>query len=239
MSEEFNTTPEEAKNEIQPVINVNEPTIPAQVKTNKDRGQILLILNIIILLGLVVLYVLFFTRSSSVDSGVAQSVRKLNSGSLGIAYVNSDSILANYALVKKMRGDLTAKSTRLEDEIAARQKSYEKDAAYFKDQVNKKSISEQSAQEVYQSLMKEQQNIVDLRDKYSADLQEHEYNLNVMLLDSVTNFLKRYNTKYKFDYILGFNKGGNIYLANDTLNITNDVIREINKEYFAKHPDEK
>lgn len=238
MSEEINNTPETSNEEIQ-TQNTQAESIPAQLKTGKDRNQLLLILNIVMLLGLVALYVIFFTRSSNGDSGVAQSVRKLNTGSLGIAYVNSDSILTNYALVKKMRGDLTAKSSRLEAEITAKQKAYEKDAAYFQEQVTNKSISEQSAQEVYQSLMKEQQKIVDLRDKYSADLQQHEFNLNIMLLDSVTNFLKRYNTKYKFDYILGYNKGGNIYLANDTLNITNDVIREINKEYFAKNPDEK
>jgi outer membrane protein len=238
MSEESISNPEAPNKEIQPVIVQHEST-PDQKSPQKDRSQVLLVLNIVLLLGLVVLYILFFTRSSSRDSGVANSLRKINSGSLGIAYVNSDSILANYALVKKMRGDLTAKSSRLEAEIAAKQKAYEKDAAYFQEQVKNKSISDQSAQEVYQNLMKEQQAIVNLRDKYSADLQQHEFNLNVMLLDSVTNFLKRYNTKFKFDYILGYNKGGNIYLANDTLNITNDVIREINKEYFAKNPDGK
>ncbi len=235
MSEELNNTPEASNKEIQPV---NESTNTGQ-PLKADRSQVLLILNIVIILGLVVLYILFFTRGSSVESAGAKSLKKINSGSLAIAYVNSDSILSNYALVKKMRGDLTAKSSRLEAEIAGKQKAYEKDAAYFQEQVKNKSISDQSAQEVYQSLMKEQQQIVNLRDKYSADLQQHEFNLNVMLLDSVTNFLKRYNTKFRFDYILGYNKGGNIYLANDTLNITNDVIREINKEYFAKHPDEK
>jgi len=238
MSEESNNSPEASENEVQPVIVHNEP-LPLIEPPRKDKTQLLLILNLVMLIGLAALYIMFFSKGSSVDNGVVQSLRKINSGSLGIAYVNSDSILTNYALVKKMRGDLTAKSSRLEAEITAKQKAYEKDAAYFQEQVKNKSISEQSAQEVYQSLMQEQQKIVDLRDKYTADLQQHEFNLNVMLLDSVTNFLKRYNTKYKFDYILGYNKGGNIYLANDTLNITNDVIREINKEYFAKHPDEK
>ena len=238
MSEEFNNSPEASNKNTQPVIGSTEAT-PEQKLPRKDRSQMLFIMNIIMLLGLVALYILFFTRNPSGGRSVSESVRKINSGMLGIAYVNSDSILANYALVKKMRGDLTAKSARLEAEVSAQQKGYEKDAAYFQEQVNNKSISEQSAKEVYQNLMKEQQKIVDLRDKYSADLQQHEFNLNVMLLDSVTNFLKRYNTKYKFDYILGFNKGGNIYLANDTLDITKDVIREINKEYFTKHPDEK
>jgi outer membrane protein len=59
--------------------------------------------------------------------------------------------------------------------------------------------------------------------------------MNVALIDSVMNFLKRYNDKYKFDYILGFTKGGNILFANDTLDVTQDVIKELNSAYLEKH----
>ena len=41
--------------------------------------------------------------------------------------------------------------------------------------------------------------------------------------------------RYKFDYILGFTKGGNILYANDTLDVTNDVIRELNAAYLKEH----
>jgi outer membrane protein len=238
MSEEINDAQETSL--LQPEKgNFVPEALPVQVKTVKDRSNLLLILNIILLLGLGVLYVLFFTKNPSGNSTVAKSINKINSGALGIAYINNDSVLANYEMVKRMRKSLESKSGQLEAEISAKQKAYEKDAAYFQEQVKSKAISEQSAQEIYQQLMQEQQKIVDLRDKYSADLQQQEYELNIMLLDSVTNFLKRYNTRYKFDYILGYNKGGNIFLANDTLNITNDVIREINQEFFAKHPEAK
>jgi len=238
MSEEINDVQEAPLLQPEKETSTNE-TVPTEIKTVKDRSKLLLILNVILLFGLGVLYILFFTRNPSGNSAVVKSINKINSGALGIAYINNDSVLANYELVKRMRKDLESKSGRLETEISAKQKAYEKDAAYFQEQVKNKAISEQSAQEIYQQLMQEQQKIVDLRDKYSADLQQQEYELNVMLLDSVTNFLKRYNTRYKFDYILGYNKGGNIFLANDTLNITNDVIREINQEFFAKHPDAK
>jgi len=238
MSEEINDVQEAPLLQPEKETSTNE-TVPTEIKTVKDRSKLLLILNVILLFGLGVLYILFFTRNPSGNSAVVKSINKINSGALGIAYINNDSVLANYELVKRMRKDLESKSGRLETEISTKQKAYEKDAAYFQEQVKNKAISEQSAQEIYQQLMQEQQKIVDLRDKYSADLQQQEYELNVMLLDSVTNFLKRYNTRYKFDYILGYNKGGNIFLANDTLNITNDVIREINQEFFAKHPDAK
>jgi outer membrane protein len=148
-----------------------------------------------------------------------------------VAFVNNDSIMKHYELVKKLAADLESKTRRLEGDVAARQKGFEKDAAYFQEQLQKKSISEQSAQEIYAQLQNEQAKIYELRDSYMADLHQSELALQVTVLDSVMNFLDRFNRQYKFDYILGFTKGGNILYANDTLDITNTVIEKLNEEY--------
>ena len=75
-----------------------------------------------------------------------------------------------------------------------------------------------------------------MKDEYQRELANDEYMINSLLVDTVTNFLKRYNKDLKFDYILGYNKNGNIFLTNDTFNITNQVLVELNKEYQAKNP---
>ena len=55
--------------------------------------------------------------------------------------------------------------------------------------------------------------------------------MNSTLVDSVRNYLKRLNEIYNYDYILGYNNTGNIFLAKDTFDITNDVIEGLNREY--------
>ena len=208
-----------------------EPVPPAHARIN----PLLLAMNMVMLVGLVILYILHFTGAGSKNDAIGGAVAKANRGSISVAYVNNDSILGSYELVKKMRADLEAKGKRLESEVASRQQAFEKDAAYFKEQVAKKSISDQSAQEIYGQLQQNQKDIYDLRDRYAAELQQSEMDMNVALLDSVTNFLDRYNEKYKFDYILGYTKGGNILYANDTMNVTGDVLKELNLEYMKKH----
>jgi outer membrane protein len=208
-----------------------EPVPPAHARIN----PLLLAMNLVMLVGLVILYILHFTGAGSRNDAIGGAVAKANRGSISVAYVNNDSILGSYELVKKMRADLEAKGKRLESEVASRQQAFEKDAAYFKEQVAKKSISDQSAQEIYGQLQQNQKDIYDLRDRYAAELQQSEMDMNVALLDSVTNFLDRYNEKYKFDYILGYTKGGNILYANDTMNVTGDVLKELNLEYMKKH----
>jgi len=238
MTEELNNTTENTSTEQvasanENILTATENNVPAAAKIN----PLLLALNLVMLVGLIILYILYFTSSGNNNNSSGAALAKANKGSISVAFVNNDSILNNYELVKKMRADLEAKGRRLEAEVAGKQKAFEKDAAYFQDQVAKKTISEKSAQEIYGQLQQNQKSIYDLRDRYAADLQRSELDMNIALLDSVTNFLNRYNDKYKFDYIFGYAKGGNILFANDTLNVTKDVLKALNEEYLKKHGD--
>lgn len=235
MTEEIHT-PDETTNIPEQTFTRDEKSVPEPIATATQKiNPLLLALNLVILAGLIILYILHFTGSGNKGNTISGAVAKASKGAISVAFVNNDSIMSNYELVKKMRADLEAKGKRLENEVAAKQKAFEKDAAYFQEQVAKKSINEQSAQEIYGQLQQNQQQIYGLRDRYTAELQQSEMDMNVALIDSVMNFLKRYNEKYKFDYILGFTKGGNILYANDTLDVTEDVIRELNAEYAKKH----
>lgn len=237
MTEEFSNSKEKAPANEQTATS-NVITTPANDLPVKNKiNPILLALNLVTLVGIIILFILHFTGSGTKSSSISGAIGKASKGAISVAFVNNDSILSHYELVKKMRADLEAKGKRLEGEVAAQQKSFEKDAAYFQDQVKKKAISDQSAQEIYGQLQQNQQKIYALRDRYTAELQQSEMDMNVALIDSVMNFLKRYNEKYKFDYILGFTKGGNILYANDTLDVTNDVIKELNAAYILKHGD--
>lgn len=212
---------------------IKEQTIVIPEKTKKNNlNTLLTILNVVLLAGLIVLYFIVLKPGKS-DSPNMALIQKASGGAVTIAYVNSDSILVHYDLVKSMRDELESKTIRLENELKTKQATFEKDAAYFQEQVSKKTISEESAQEIYAQLMGEQQKLYELREKYSSDISKQEYDLNILLLDSLNNFLKRYNEKVNFDYILSYNKGGNILTANDSLDITKDVLKLLNEEYSS------
>jgi outer membrane protein len=237
MTEELNNSTENTStpNPVAIPAQSPAPVADAPLPANAKINPLLLGLNLVMLAGLIILYILHFKGAGGNSDSATGAVAKANKGTISVAFVNNDSILSNYELVKKMRADLEAKGKRLEGEVASRQKAFEKDAAYFQEQVAKKAISDKSAQEIYAQLQQNQQGIYQLRDRYAAELQQSEMDMNVALIDSVMNFLKRYNDKYKFDYILGFTKGGNILYANDTLDVTKDVIRELNTAYKEKH----
>lgn len=190
--------------------------------------------NIILFLGLLILYILFFSsdkeKTKTKTTSSLQSIDNATKPNI-IAFVDTDEIMDKYELVIDMKKRLNEKMDRMESEIRTKQQAYEKDASYFQEQVAKKSISERSAQMIYEKLMEEQQKLIDLQDNYSEELASEEYEMNVILVDSITNFLERYNVNHDYDYVLGYSRGGGILLAKDTFDITDEVLSAMNMEY--------
>lgn len=208
----------------------NQGETPVVLKPKSNINLILTIINIVILLGLIVLYFIILKPDNLPQKALTKA-----SGNISVAYVNSDTILAKYTLVKHIREELEKNTVKYETELKNRQSAFEKDASYFQEQVSKKTISEASAQEVYASLMQEQQKLYDLREKYSSEISKKEFDMNQLLLDSLNNFLKRYNKRMNFDYIFSYNRGGSILTANDSLDITDEVLEQLNGEYVKKN----
>ncbi|MCX6247686.1 MAG: OmpH family outer membrane protein [Bacteroidetes bacterium] len=231
MQEEYNNIPEDPQadgDDFQP----GNPGKQKADKWNIFQGH--LAIELILLIGLAVLYVLFFTSKKNADPGVSAALSKSSGKSVRVVFVNIDSLNNQYTFVKKLKTDLEATGKRFETEILSEQAAFEKEATAFQKQVAANAIPEDKAKIQYEALMQRQQALVEKKDRYTQQVAEKEQAMHVTLLDTVTNFLKRYNRNYKFDYILGLASAGQILLASDTLDITKDVVKELNKEYQEK-----
>jgi len=193
-----------------------------------------IILNIVLLAGLIILYVLFFNSRKAQEQQGVPVIQKSSEGFARVVFLNLDSLNEKYEFVKNLRSDLEGTGKRLQNEILAEQSAFEKEAAEFQKQVQSNSISEERAKVVYEGLMQKQQLLVEKKDRYTQQVADKELNMNLRLLDTVTNFLKRYNRRYGYDYILGYKTAGEILLANDSLEITRDVLNTLNEEYIQR-----
>ena len=196
----------------------------------KNKFNLSLILSLLSLFGVIVLFILYFTHRPLGREGIPNAAE---TGGHRIAFFRTDSILHHYDFVKERAEELAQKSRKYGEDLHRRQSEFENEAAYFQESVRKNALSEKSAQEIYQELMQKQQSIIDLKDRYDMELAGEEAQINLILFDSVTNLLKRFNKSYGYDYILGYNKNGNVFYTNDTFDITQMVIKDLNREYRA------
>jgi len=198
-------------------------------------------LNVVLLVAVVVLYFFHFSNEKPEAGGKeepAQLPAVAESSSGTIAFVNSDILLEKYALVGKLSKQLEKESRKKDADLANRQKELEGEAAYFQESIQNNSLSEKNAQNIYDQLMQKQQEIYQLGEQFAAELAQEEFRMNVILLDSVRNYLGRMNADNKYDYILNYNASGSIFIAKDTFDITNVVLDGLNREYDAKYTPE-
>jgi outer membrane protein len=200
------------------------------------------IINVVLLVGLLVLYVLnFYPKAASNDtfgSDIQQTTSTgevLNAGGFNIAYVNSDTLMANYTLAKKMRSDFETEQSRLENDLKRKQTSFQEDVESFQRQIQLGLISMENGQLKEQELMKRQQDLIKLNDTYTNNLMVREMEMNRELYKKITDLLERYNQEMNYDYILGFSPGGGILYANKKNDITSEILQRLNSENNAKN----
>ncbi len=208
------------------------------------RASLAILLNILLAIALVILYVLYFGQDEKEKpqqkSNQNASIGAPSGEGVKVAFVNTDVLYNRYELVRQLAGEFEKEQKKRDADLKKRTSEYEQEAAYFQESINNESLSEQSAQRIYEQLMVKQQEIYDLQQKYSNELAQQEYEMNKVLLDSVKNYLHRINIENKYDYILNNSVGGPILLARDTFDITEAVLRGLNKEYSDLYqPDEK
>lgn len=205
-----------------------------ELKSNSNDKliKISLVLSIIAIIGLLVFVILDLIEKEDSDKAFAeQAMPVISSGSNSLVFVDTDQVLQEYELVTKLTGEIENDRKRKDADFSARQKQYETDAAYFQQQVQQQSISEESAQQIYEQLMLKQQELYEMQDQFAAVMAQKEFEMNMVLLDSIRNYLKRINLKYQYDYILSYNATGNLLFGKDTLNITQQVVEGLNNEY--------
>jgi outer membrane protein len=210
---------------------------------NQKGGNWHTLIILLLAAGLVVLYILFFQQKAKKTElpTVSQPAmpRITGSATTPIAFVNTDELLDRYELVQVLSAQLEQEQRKKDADFRKKQREYEQEPAYFQESVQKQTISESSAQRIYEQLMMKQQDLYDLQDQYSSELSRKELEMTRVLLDSVKNYLERANQTFQFDYILNYSLAGSILLAKDTFDITESVLSGLNREYKAKYPEQK
>ena len=93
--------------------------------------------------------------------------------------------------------------------------------------------SQEELTRAQQSLQAEERALQELSERLSASFQEEQNQYNEEMRDSIQSFLVRYNKSKKYDIILS-KAGDNMLYANPKYDITNEVLKGLNKKYKVK-----
>jgi outer membrane protein len=187
-----------------------------------------IVLNVILAIAVIVLYVLHFTGQSSVDDA-NQSTQSTTPTNLSVAYVNSDSLLSNYDYFKDLEQQFTEKRDKLNAEYQNRAEGLQKEISNFQTTAGNMTISQ--ARAVEEDLRKKQQNLMMYQEQLGQQLMQEEASMNSDLYDKVSEYLQDYGKNKNLQIVLTYTKGSGVLYANDSLDITKEVIVGLNEAY--------
>jgi len=228
---------EEHKPEV-PVVPVEASEQTRDKSKFKKWFRAFLIVDAIAFLVLVSFGILYFLRSES-KSHSYPIIDKPSVVGLKIAYINNDSLTEKYELVKEARNLLDEKKARMEKEIHAEQAELESQYRIWEKNVKDQRYSELLLRNAQEELMRKEQDLYKKSQDYTELLAQEELDRNKVFIDSVLNYLKRFNEVNNYDFILNYASGATILLANDTFDITNEVVRGLNEEWINIYPPKK
>lgn len=199
----------------------------------------LLITNILLALAIVVLFILHFSGTgiklgSEISADETRQTIMTAGENPDIAWVNIDTLLVNFEMFRENQEELKSKQEESEAKLSTRGKAYERQAADFQEKVSKQLVTRATAAQMEQSLMQKQQELINLRDQLTMELQEEETVRNRQVLNYVMDFLEEYNKDFGYKYILSTSFGGPVLYSDASLDITEDVLKAINKKYLSE-----
>nr|WP_237390486.1 OmpH family outer membrane protein [Fulvivirga sediminis] len=156
----------------------------------------------------------------------------LQSSAYSVAYVDSDSVVKNYDFFKKKQEELTAKSEKLQNEYKNRAEGLQREVNDYQRNVNNLTIGQAKALE--EDLMKKQQNLRMYQESLSQQLMQDQNKVQAELYEKVSEFLKGYSSKKGLELVVQYTPGSDVLYANDSMNITGDVIKGLNEAYNSE-----
>jgi outer membrane protein len=189
------------------------------------------ILNVVLIIAVGVLYYLHFKdNKSTADEPVIHALTPVKGSGNGlIAYVNSDSLFDNYSFYKEKRLEIEAEKDRIKSQLKSEGEKLQNEVEAY--QKSAMTMTEKERGEKEYQLQMKQQAIRQEQERLLNGLDEKREKAMDELYSRLDSFLKKHNSGKNYSYILGYSKGGGILFANDSLDITKDVISGLNKEF--------
>jgi outer membrane protein len=154
------------------------------------------------------------------------------SSNMKIAYVEIDSLLANYNFCKDLNEMMIKKEENIRTTLNEKGKKLDADAKEFQRKYeNNGFASQERAQQEYQRIQKQQADLQALQEKLSTELANENQQNSLQLRDSINSFLKEYNKDKGYDLIISNTGFDNLLYANPAFNITQEIIDGLNKKY--------
>lgn len=187
-----------------------------------------LILNIVLLAAVAHLYYLHFKKSTPSASAIVVPASAQNG--VRIAYVSADTLDAKYEWLKQQKESIEQRARNASNSLGAKKDALQKDLATFQQKYEAGNTPPADLEKEYTGLQQRGQRLQEEEERLSKALGEEQKKAFNDLYANVEAKLKTLSSQIGYDYIFSYQRGGQILLANDSLDITRQVLELLNEK---------
>ena len=149
-----------------------------------------------------------------------------NQASEKTAYVNNTKIVSEFIEMKQAQDKWTKKNDEVRAELEGKAKEFQQEVQGY--QNISKSMSKSNREKKEQELMLKQQTLQREQQTKMQEIQKGSQDEIDSIIKKVKNFVKDYGKNNGYTYIYGETEAGNIFYAKDELDITEEILTELN-----------
>ena len=193
-------------------------------------NKVQLVVNVVLVAAIATLFGLLLSKKEAPVAEVPAP-----SETMPVAYLNVDSLLANYIFAQEANETLMKKQEDARLKMNTKLRTFQNEVSEFQRKLeNNAFLSRERAEKEQQRLAKKEQELQALEAKLTEDILLENQNLNKQLVDSLNSFLKEFNADGRYHVILSNNANDNVLMAAEQYDITSEVIEGMNKRYTKK-----
>ncbi len=157
---------------------------------------------------------------------------EVNITDLKIAYIHTDSVINKFDYYKEKSEEIEEKGKRFESELSNRARGFEQEVSSFQQTAGNMTMNQQRAKQ--EELVAKERNLVSYRDNLMQELSADENKLYNDVYDMIQEYLQDYAKEKDLEMILSYTRGGGVWYADNSLDVTESVVRGINDNYKKK-----
>jgi len=154
---------------------------------------------------------------------------------LKVAYVDVDTLLTKYTYWNELNEMMMKKEENIRATLNQKARELQQEGAEFQRKVqNNAFVSEDRARQENARLQQKQQDLQELQNRLTNELQSENQKNSLQLRDSINHFLKEYNKTHGYSMIFSNTGFDNLLYADKSYNITADIVKGLNARYAAR-----
>jgi outer membrane protein len=193
------------------------------------------IINGVLIVAIVILFVLQFAEKKQCAKDDINLCGDSITTHLPVAYVNADSLLTHFNFYTHLVTDYESKATKQNGLLSQRYEKFQKDVVEYQQKAqNNAYLSMEKMQQEETRLGRVQREIEQSAAQMEQELALEQRIIQQRLSDTLSLAMKEFNEPQKYQLIFTKTGNSNILYANETYDITQDVIDFLNKRYLVE-----